>query len=807
MVYEYIKIATRNLRKQKSSSLINIIGLSIGLASALLIFMFVFNEMSYDSFYVNSKNIYKVYQHSLVDGTESKDAWTPVPMAATLISDFPEIQKAVRLVQADNILVNSDNEFFNIKNALYVDSTFFEVFSFGRAEADNKRMLSRPHSVVFTESAARRIFGNEDPINKLIRFENDSAYFRVEGVCRNPPVNSHFEYEMLISMDAYWNIRSTNWMSNNVNTYVLLPAGYSSQVLEKKFPDMVRNYFGPQLQKVLGFSMEDFYNKGNNFAYKLQPLTDIHLNTSINHDLKPSGNSKYVYIFSLIGIFIICIAGINFINLSTSRSILRAHETIMRNILGSSRKKLILQFLVESIIISVISMLFALLLIVILLPWFNMATGLALSLSIFEPWIVALTLTGFAVIIGFLAGLYPALQISSFNTSSLKEKLSSSGTGNILRGTLVIFQFTVAIVILSSTVVVYRQLKFLQNKELGFDRKDAIVIWRANALKNNLKTFIGEIRNLPGITGITNSTCIPGFSNSDNGFWEEGNSMENLKVLYTTWADYSFIRTYNMKLAEGRDFSEEYTSDSSAIIINETAVREMGMKNPVGKRLVHPDGTGKYEYYPVIGVVSDFHFKSLHSKIEPFALLIQPKNIGWNGYLTIRFSEGNTEYTIKTIEEIWKKLINDQPFEYTFLDEDLKKFYTEEERTASLSVIFTFLTVFIACLGLFGLISFTTGKRTKEIGIRKIMGASVLNIIGLLSYKTVKLIIISSLVAWPVAWIFLSNWLMDFPFRIELNPVILILTSIIILCLSLCTIGFMVWYAATRNPVEALRVE
>jgi len=807
MISEYIKIAIRNLRKQRSSSLINIIGLSIGLASALLIFMFVFNELSYDRFYTNSKNIYKVYQHSIVDGTESRDAWTPVPMAAALLTDYPEIQNVVRILQGDNILITVDNKYFNIKNALYADSSFFEVFSFDPTVSESYRLLSRPHSVVLTKSTAQKIFGNEDPVDKLIRFENSPDYYRVAGVSKDPPANSHFEYEMLISMDSFWNIKSTDWMSNYMNTYVLLPSGSSPQNLEKKFPEMVKNYFGPQLQKVLGFSIEEFMSKGNYLEYKLQPITDIHLNTSVNHGLKPSGNSKYVYIFSVIGIFIICIAGINFINLSTSRSTLRAHDTIMRVILGSTRKIIRFQFLSESIIISIISMLLAILLIVALLPWFNKMTGLSLSLAIFDPWTLALTLSGFAVFIGFLAGLYPAFQISSFNTSSIKEKQRSIGTGSILRSILVIFQFSVAIVILSSTIIVYRQLKFMQNKELGFDRKELMVIWRANALSNHMDAFVEQIKAIPGIKKITSATSIPGFPNSDNGYAVEGTSQEGIKVLYTTWADYSYIDTYNMKLVAGRDFSKEFTSDSSAIIINEAAVKEMGLKEPVGTRLMRPDGTGKYDYHPVIGIVRDFHFKSLHSKIEPFALLIKPKNIGWNGFLTIRFNEGNKIQSIKKIEETWKKFVDNQPFEYTFLDDDLKSFYTEEKQTGSLAMIFTFLTIFIACLGLFGLISFTTARRTKEICIRKIMGASVLNIIGLLSNKTVKLLIISSLVAWPVAWIFLKNWLMDFPFRIELNPVILILTSIIILCLSLCTIGFRVWYAATRNPVDALRVE
>ncbi len=808
MKNNFIKIALRNLWRHKSSSLINILGLSIGLASSLVIFLFVFHEMNYDKFHKNVKNIYKVYQHSMVNGEVSFDAVTPVPMAAALMSDYPEVLNAVRLYQSDNINTIADRRYFSIKHALYVDSSFFRVFSFSLIKGDIGNVLSEPHSVVLTESAAWKIFGTEDPINKMIRFENDSCNFRVTGISPDPPENSHFAYDMLISMDAFWDYNSNFWLRNNVNTYVLLQDRFPFKNLEEKFPEMIKKYIGPQFQQTIGFSMEDFISKGNYLEYKLQPIRDIHLNTSINHGLKPSSSKKNLYIFSLVGIFILLIAGINFINLSTARSTKRAREVGLRKVFGSSRKKIIWQFLFESILISIISLAFAFSLLKLMLPYVNRMTDLSLSLSTFNPYILISILLGIAIIIGILAGFYPAFFLSSFNIISvLKDRLRSGSKGSMIRSILVIVQFFIAIMILSSALVIYQQLKFMQKKDLGFDKESVMVLGRANLLNNQLGTFIEEIKKSTEIINITNSNAIPGFPNGDDGFKIEGRSRSETYVLQTAWVDFSFINTFKMNIVDGRDFTQDFGSDSSAVIINEAAVKKLELNNPIGTRLMRPDEKGNFTYFPVIGVVKDFHFQSLHKSVQPFIMFIKPGKTNWGGYLSIRLANGDINKSIQVIENTWKQYTNDRPLEYSFLDEDLKLLYKEEKRTGSLSVTFAILAIFIACLGLLGLISFTVLQRTKEIGVRKIMGASVRSILVLLSFETVKLIIIASLFAWPLAWIFLKEWLGDFAFRVGLNPVVFLLTSIIILGLSLLTIGFRVWFAATRNPVEALRYE
>jgi putative ABC transport system permease protein len=808
MVQNFLKIAFRNLWKQKSSTLINIIGLSIGLSASLIIFLFVFNELKYDSFHKNGKNIYRVYQNAMIDGKEDRAAWTPVPMAPELRSVIPEVLNVVRLVQLDNVFVSADQKYFNIKHSLYVDSTFFEVFSFGLLHGDVGSVLSEPRSVVLTRSSALKIFGTEDPVNKLIRFESDTNYFRVTGISQDPPENSHFEFEMLISMDAYWDKNSTNWMSNNVNTYVLLPDKYPFKNIENKFPELILKYFGPQVKKVLGVSLEELGRKGTRLEYKLQPLLNIHLDTSLNQGLKPSANKKYIYIFSLVGIFIILIAVINFINLSTARFTRRAREVGLSKVFGSSRKKLIIQFLSESIIISFISMVIAFSFFGIMLPYTNRMTDMHLSLSIFNPLILITIITGCSILIGILAGFYPAFLLSSYDIISiLKNKNISGGKGRTVRRILVIVQYLIAIVILSGTLVVHQQLKFIQNKDLGFDKSNLMVIGNTSSINSKIKAFMEEIKKIPGIINVTNSTSIPGFPNSDNGFMVEGGNHTGTFVLYSTWVDYSFINTLKLKITQGREFMNSFSSDSAAVIINEAAVKKMELKNPIGTRLMNPDATGKFTYYTIIGVAKDFHFQNLHKTIEPCVLLVKPKKMSWTGYISIRLDKGEKSLAINKIEETWKQFTGSKPIGYSFLDDDLLQFYKEEKQTANLSATFTMIAIFIACLGLFGLISFNTVQRTKEIGIRKIMGASVKSILVLLSSETIKLIIISSLLAWPVAWIFLKNWLEGFAFRIGLNPIIFLLTSLIILSLSLLTICGQVWFSATRNPVDALRYE
>jgi putative ABC transport system permease protein len=807
MFTNYLKVALRNLLRQKGFTFINIIGLSVGIASAMLIFMFVYNEMNFDRFHKQSKNIYRIYQNSQIDGEAISSSWTPVPMAPTLKADYPEVLNSIRLVEAGNMLIESEQKFYSLQT-LYVDSSFFRIFSFPLLSGDIQKALLEPRTVVLTETAAHKLFGESDPINKMVRIENDSTLFRVAGICKDPPSNSHFFFDLLISFDSYWDVKSTFWLNNNLYTYVLLPDGYPYHELEKKFPEMIKKYMGPQVQSVAGISLEDLMKKGTVFRFKLQPLENIHLNTDINHGFKPSSNKKYLYIFSIIGIFIILIAGINFMNLSTARSTARAREVGMRKVLGSDRRRLIQQFLAESVLLSLFSLLVAIILLELFLPDINRMMNVSLSFSLLKSWQYAGLLFSFTIIVGILAGFYPAFLLSSFHPSAIfKEKLQAGSKGNLLRSILVVIQFFIAIVILSGTFVVYRQLKYMQSKELGFDKEKLMIIDRTSALSKKLSPFIAEIKKLPRIIDASNSTSVPGFPNSDNGFMVEGRSLTQIYDMVTNWVDYSFLNTMRIPIKEGRYFSADLASDSTAAVINEAAVKKLGLKEPIGTRIMEPNRNGKFTFRPIIGVVRDFHFRSLHSAIEPYIMIVKRKDMDWSGVIAIRIGPGDLKKAVRQIEDVWKVYTNGQPMDYQFLDEKLNTLYAEEQRTGSLSLIFTILAILLACLGLLGLISYTTVQRTKEIGIRKILGASTSRIVKILSLETIKLIIISSLLAWPVAYFFLRGWLADFAFKIGLNPLVFLIPTIIIFVLSLITIGYQAIYAATRNPADSLRYE
>lgn len=807
MYSNYIKIALRNLLRQKGFTFINIIGLSVGIASALLIYMFVFNEMNFDKFNKQYKNIYRVYRNGHFEGGEFNTAWTPPPLGPTIKADYPEVLKSVRLVEDENALIEIEQKYYSLK-AIHADSTFFEIFTFPLVKGDIRKALSEPHTIVLTESSAKKLFGPADPINQLIHLQNDSSLYRVAGVCIDPPANSHFNFDILVSFDSFWDVKSTFWLNNDLSTYVLLPNDYPSHELEKKFPAMVKKYIGPQIQTVIGVSLEEFEKKGNTMRFMLQPLDDIHLNTSINHGFKPSSNKKYLYIFSIIGIFIIVIAAINFMNLSTARSTVRSREVGMRKVLGSDRSRLIMQFLTESIILSLFSLLIAILLLELFLPDINRMMNLSLSFVLFRSWEYIGLLLTFTLFVGIIAGSYPAFLLSSFKpTTIFKDKVQVMHKGNFLRSLLVIIQFFIAIVILSGTFVVYRQLQFLQKKELGFDKEQLVVIDRASGLGKKIEPFLAEIRKLPGIIDASNSTSVPGFPNSDNGFLLEGRSVSTTYDMVSNWVDFSYLNTIRIPMKEGRFFSLDLASDSIACVINEAAVKKMNLSNPIGARVMQPGDNGKFTYRPIIGVVKDFHFSSLHSVIEPYIFLIKDKKMNWAGVISIRLAKGDIHQAIKQIESIWKSYTNSQPLDYQFLDEKLNTLYVEEQRTGNLSLVFTIIAIMIACLGLLGLISYTTVQRTKEIGIRKILGASTLKIVMNLAMETVWLIIISSILAWPVAYLFLRNWLADFAYKVGLSPLVFLVPTLIIFLISIVTIGYQAIIAATRNPADSLRYE
>lgn len=807
MLKNYFKIAIRSLFRQKGYTLINIIGLSIGIATALLIFLFVNDELHYDNFFKESKNIYRVYLKANLGSTAINGAYTPSPMAAALRIDYPEVKVAVRADQQDNMVVSVDDKYYILDHALWADSDFFKIFNFPLLNGDPAKVLTEPRTVVLTESTARKIFGNENPVNKMIKIENDTSYYRVTAVMDDPPHNTHFAFDMILSFHSRGDASSTIWLNNSMSTYILLPDNYPYKEMEKKLNELVVKYIGPQVKEFMGATLEEFIAKGNSYGFFLQPLTDIHLNTEITHSMKPSNNKKYLYIFSVIGIFIVIIACINFTNLSTARSIKRAREVGLRKVLGSDRARLIGQFLAESVLVSLFSLIIAIILLEFALPYINHALKLELGFQSYGLVQLVLALIVLAVFIGMLAGFYPAFMLSSFQPITIfRDKLKSGSKGSVLRSLLVIVQFFIAIFILSGTVVVYSQLRFMQNKDLGFNKDKLLVIERAGILNEKLNTFMDEIRKFPDVINVTHSTSIPGFPNNNNGYRIEGRDAANTYLMTTTWTDPNFAPTYHLKMAQGRFFSADMPSDSSAAVINEMAVKKFELKNPIGTRIMQPSPDGKFTFLTVIGVVKDFHFLSLHTAIEPYVFLMKPKGMTF-GDISVKLGSGNYNTTLNKVEDLWKQFTNGQPMQYAFLDDRLMTLYQEERRTGGLALGFTILAVLIACLGLLGLISYSTVQRTKEIGVRKIMGASSQKIVVLLARESVRLIIISSVLAWPVAYYFLKGWLADFAYKIGLNPLVFIVTTLLIFALAVLTIGYQALYAATRNPADALRYE
>lgn len=806
MIMNVFKITMRHLWRRRITSLINIFGLSLGLASSMIIFLFVFKELNYDNFHKNSRSIFRVHQHVLEGSQVTDAAWTPLPLGPTLLKEYPEIRSAVRIMQADNVLISCGQQYFNIRNAVYADTGFFSLFTFPLIKGDAKKVLTEPHSIVLTETLAGKIYGSKDPVNELIRFDNDTSYFRITGVCRDVPDNSHFDCEMFISMDAFWRYHSTEWTANYVNTYLMLHEGYPYQQFEEKLKTLLQKYWEPQIQKAFGFGIDELAKKGFMFEYRLQPLREIHFNTNMQQGLKQPGNRKYIRILMLIGIFIVFIAVTNYVNLSTSQSTLRIRETGLRIILGSSQSKLRIQYLVESVLICMFSLVLAGLIMALFLPSFDNITGIRLAtpdLLKYIPFVVVSV-----ILMGFFAGLYPSIVNTAVNPStSLSEKLKSGKSGSLMRNVLVTVQFFIAVVILAGTIGIYNQLKLIRTSELGFDPDGILVIRQANVLKDHAYSFEEEIRRHPGIENVTRSTDIPGFPVSDNGFTVEGRDQTEVFVLYTTWVDSAYFKTFRMLLKDGSGFSNKSIARGSSIVLNESATRKMRLENPVGMRLLKPDGAGNYQAYTITGVVKDFHFKSLHTEIEPCAILSLPEKADWVPCMSIRYDRSNTNACFHAVEDTWKQFTGGKPLEYSFLDEELNSLYKHETETGSMSAIFTFLAIVIACLGLFGMISFTTTQRIREIGMRKIMGATPWTIIRFLSFKTIKLILIASLFAWPAAYLFLKDWLRNFTSRTDINPLIFITATALILVVSMLTIGLHTWNAATRNPVDSLRYE
>ncbi len=807
MINNLLKYSFRSLKKQKSFVIINILGLSIGLVCAIIIALFIFYELSYDQYNEHKDRTYRVILHGKLGGQEVQVTSTASIIAPTMLNEFPEVESFLRLNGGGPRNIQYGEKFFVEDHFLEADSTFFKFFSIPLIRGNTETVLSEPYYVVLSESTAKKIFGDEDPINQMLKIGNDETHYKVTGIMGEVPENTHFRASAIGSFMT--NPRSTDdeWLSNSFDSYVMLKPNMLPENVNARFAPMIEKYIGPVITQYFGITMEEFFDAGNKYRLYLQPITDIHLNPSIEQGLKPANDPKYLWIFGSIAILIIIIAAVNFMNLSTAQAIKRAKEIGIKKVCGSSQGKLVAQFLAETFILSLFSLVLALLITELALPYFNNLLDLDLHVHYFENWYTIPALIFLCVIVGFLAGIYPAFYLSSFNPNKvLKGSFSSGKKNGKLRAVLVVVQFTISIILIVSTIIMFRQLNYMQNKELGFDKDQVFVISNASAVGEKINSFKEELLNVKGVEAVSASTAVPGRNNNNNGYTIKGRQEESF-LLNTTWTDPDFLATYGIILQSGDFFDESSTGDLDGCILNHTAVKHYMLEDdPFATRFLIGDDIDSLEFMPVIGVVEDFHHESLRYPITPYMIRFKSEDINW-GYVSIRLAGGVSTNIVGDIEEVWGSFTAGSPMQSFFMDQHVERMYREEKRNGQLSVLFAIIGIIIAALGLYGLTSFAIAQRTKEIGIRKTYGASVGRIWYLFAREIIILVVIASVIAVPLIWWVADNWLQNYPYRINIEVFDFLYGFLIATIIALITISYRTIRSAMANPTQSLRYE
>jgi len=820
MIKNMFSIIVRNFIRQKAFSFINIFGLSIGMAVSIIILLYVKDELSYDKYNENADRTYRVTREWLNDdGSSSLHLARVAPPIATLLKkDFPDaIQEVNRLFGGYGFLIKSgsgsDEVSYEERYAYLTDDNFFDVFSIKLLQGNKATVLSGPGKVVITESAARRYFGDENPIGKTLRTinyqDNSDIPLLVTGVMEETPSNSHFRIDLLASLETMVPVFgrdffATNWGSNNFATYILFADQYKAEDLQKQFPDFLDRHLGKLYDG--DEAPKDIKPSDYNILH-LQKLTDIHLKSKLSTELSENGDITNVRLFSAIAIFILIIACINFMNLATARSARRAREVGVRKVMGAFRGQLVLQFLIESIVMVFVSLIFALLIVELSLPYFNDFAAKDLKIGLLSDPAAIIGLVGLTIVTGFIAGSYPAFYLSSFKPIKvLKSSVIKSSGGLNLRKVLVIFQFAIAISLIISMIIIHNQRSFMLNKELGYDHDQIIVLRSDRSVMERLETIKGELLTNPAIQSVSGSSLIPSdrLLNSQGGKKLDGNTPEPIGfMLANVDVDYDYLKTFGIELLAGRDFSREFSSDdTAAFILNQTAVKRMGWgdaNSAINRRIEYGNETGR-----VIGVVKDFYFESLHNEITPIIFRIEPGEY-WN--ISVKVSGQNLDETISFLEDKWKYYRSGQNFEYSFLDDNINRLYHTEKRLGNIFNIFSALAIFIGLLGLFGMASFSAEQRTREIGVRKVFGAEVSQILWLLTQEFTKWVLLANLIAWPLTWFVADIWLDDFANRISFPYLAFIIAGISSFALSAATVAWQAVRAARQNPVNSLKYE
>lgn len=823
MIKNYLKVAFRSLIKQKAYSAINILGLSIGIASCLLIVLFVSDEFSYDKFHANADRIYKFTLERIYPNHSTHYAVVPHSFGTVIPKDFAEVEQVVRINgPINNVIVNYKNPKgeliqFEEHKMIAAEKNFFNVFSIKLIKGEPDKVLTKNTDLVITEETAKRYFGDEEPIGKT--FQIFGQDFAVTGISENVPENSHFDYDFMLYWGEENQPRGENFTSFSVHTYLLVNPGTDPKALEAKFPKMVDTYAAAQIERDLGKSWADYKKEGNGYKYTLQPLTSIHLDpTNIEAKLKQvGGNINQIYFLIAIALLIVLIACINFMNLATARSAERAREVGVRKTMGSAKAQLVYQFLTESLIISFVATALALIIVQLVLPSFNNLAHKTLTLR-FDPLIIT-GLLGLAFIVGIMAGSYPAFILSAFNpVTVMKGNFSSNAKGTWLRNGLVIFQFWISIVLIVGTLVVSDQMAFMQSKELGYDKEQLLLVERSFQLRDKYEAFQEELKTIPGIVATGSTSAKLGNEGDMFGAQFQPQGSSEILTTKTIFIDDDFASTVGFEFVKGHGYSKE-TNDSLSIIVNETAAKTMGLgDDPIGSKLnfvQRNDDQNVTITFTVIGVIKDFNFQSLRDKITPLTIQSTETN-PFRQYVYARLNSTNYSDILKQVETKWKNMISitrrpgepaEMPLKYQFLEDNLIAAYEAEQRAGTLFKVFSTLAIAIACVGLFGLAAYTANLRTKEIGIRKVMGASVTSVILLLTKEFTKLIGIAFILAVPLSWYMMSNWLDGFAFRTNIGVSTFLIAGALALGISWLTVSYQSVKAAIKNPVNSLKSE
>lgn len=812
MLKNYFKIAWRNLVKYKFISFINLFGLSVGLTCCLLILTYIVNELSYDKYNDNADRIYRVSRSfNNQDGIVTLHLGGIAPPFGPLLqNDFPDIQKITRILPNGTTPFRYKDKIFNEKNVYFADGNLFSVFNITVTKGNPKTALTDPFSIMLTEETARKYFADDDPINKVIRLNNQFDC-KITGVYKDFPTNAHLHPEIMVSFNTLSdpavygaeNLR-TNWGNNAFFTYLLLPKNYPAKNLEAQFPAFLDRNMHER------GAPADF--KPSKFTHLyLQKLTDIHLRSHLDEEVEENGDITRIYVFGAIALFILLIACINYMNLSTARSALRAKEIGIRKVAGAERKEIIVQFLSESVMIAWLAILLAISLTWLTLPWLKTITGQALNIDIILKGQIVLPLLITPFVVGILSGLYPALFMSSFQPVKVLKGLFKAGGSNIsFRKVLVVAQFSISIILIISTAIVFQQLNYMRQKSLGFDKEHIVTLLYNNGLNATYETFRTGLLQNSYVKNATRSSRIPSgrLLDEQDASMERGDSLRPVNAdIKELAADYDFVPAYGIPMIAGRNFSRDYATDTTSFVLNTAATQALGLRTPreaIGKNFKYGGVKGK-----VIGVMGDFHFESMRQKILPLILVMpSARQAGISfGRISVKIAGNNIPAALAHMEKTWKQFLPETPFEYSFLDERFDQLYRSEQRQGTLFTAFAGIAIFIACLGLFGLSSFAITQRVKEIGIRKVLGASVSNIVGLLSKDFLKLVAIAAIIAFPVAWYAMHNWLQDFAYRIQIPWWLFLVAGVLAAVIALVTVSFLAIRAAVANPAKSFRSE